>query len=252
MADSKREIERKYEATPGTRLPDLTRVAGVSAVVHRGLRELDAVYYDTEDLRLAADSLTLRRRTGGDDAGFGISSSRSPPASATRSTPRSPTPCRTAWPGCSAPGSGTRRRSPSSGCSPPGTSTTCSTRTASCSPSSASTRSAPNGSPHRRTAPRPPGPRSRSSWRTTATPPSSTPSSSGSTRPAYGPRPRRRSWPGPWPRPPRRSSGGRRRAARLPRSRQATTFSPTYATRSRPSSDSTPPYAATSPTPCTG
>ncbi|MGW4228155.1 CYTH and CHAD domain-containing protein [Streptomyces sp. NPDC004980] len=70
MADSKREIERKYEATPETRLPDLTRVAGVSAVVHRGLRELDAVYYDTEDLRLAAGSLTLRRRTGGDDAGW--------------------------------------------------------------------------------------------------------------------------------------------------------------------------------------
>lgn len=70
MADSKREVERKYEATPETRLPDLTRAAGVSAVVNRGLSELDAVYYDTEDLRLAADSLTLRRRTGGGDAGW--------------------------------------------------------------------------------------------------------------------------------------------------------------------------------------
>ncbi|MFD9504075.1 CHAD domain-containing protein [Streptomyces sp. NPDC060035] len=70
MADSKREVERKYEATPETRLPDLTRAAGVSAVVHRGLTELDAVYYDTEDFRLAAGSLTLRRRTGGDDAGW--------------------------------------------------------------------------------------------------------------------------------------------------------------------------------------
>ncbi|MFJ6851711.1 CHAD domain-containing protein [Streptomyces sp. NPDC091271] len=70
MADSKREIERKYEATPETKLPDLTRAAGVSTVVHRGLSELDAVYYDTEDFRLASDSLTLRRRTGGDDAGW--------------------------------------------------------------------------------------------------------------------------------------------------------------------------------------
>lgn len=70
MADSKREIERKYEATGATQLPDLSRVAGVSAVDHRGVRDLDAVYYDTEDLRLAADSLTLRRRTGGDDAGW--------------------------------------------------------------------------------------------------------------------------------------------------------------------------------------
>lgn len=70
MADSKREIERKYEAAPETRLPDLTKVAGVSAVVHRGVSELDAVYYDTHDFRLAADSLTLRRRTGGSDAGW--------------------------------------------------------------------------------------------------------------------------------------------------------------------------------------
>ncbi|MEU8830977.1 CYTH and CHAD domain-containing protein [Streptomyces sp900116325] len=70
MADSKREIERKYEATVDTRLPELTRVAGVAAVDHRGVMELDAVYYDTEDQRLAADSLTLRRRTGGDDEGW--------------------------------------------------------------------------------------------------------------------------------------------------------------------------------------
>ncbi|MFG3494116.1 CHAD domain-containing protein [Streptomyces sp. NPDC047928] len=70
MADTKREIERKYEATSDTRLPDLTRVPGVSAVTDQGTAELDAVYYDTADLRLAAHSLTLRRRTGGDDAGW--------------------------------------------------------------------------------------------------------------------------------------------------------------------------------------
>ncbi|MFE0425267.1 CHAD domain-containing protein [Streptomyces sp. NPDC058953] len=70
MADTKREIERKYEATPETRLPDLTRVPGVSTVVDQGTTELDAVYYDTQDLRLAAASITLRRRTGGADAGW--------------------------------------------------------------------------------------------------------------------------------------------------------------------------------------
>ncbi|WP_406287781.1 CHAD domain-containing protein [Streptomyces sp. NBC_00209] len=70
MADSKREIERKYEATDATRLPDLGRVAGVGSVAHEGVMELDAVYYDTEDLRLAAGSVTLRRRTGGSDAGW--------------------------------------------------------------------------------------------------------------------------------------------------------------------------------------
>lgn len=70
MADTKREIERKYEATPDTRLPDLTKVAGVADVTHHGVTELDAVYYDTADLRLAAGSLTLRRRTGGADEGW--------------------------------------------------------------------------------------------------------------------------------------------------------------------------------------
>ncbi|MET7618975.1 CYTH and CHAD domain-containing protein [Streptomyces sp. NPDC005408] len=70
MADTKREIERKYEATPETRLPDLSRVPKVAAVVDKGVAELDAVYYDTADLRLAAASITLRRRTGGSDAGW--------------------------------------------------------------------------------------------------------------------------------------------------------------------------------------
>ncbi|MFE5855651.1 CHAD domain-containing protein [Streptomyces sp. NPDC056500] len=70
MADTKREIERKYEATPETKLPKLSKVAGVSAVVDHGTAELDAVYYDTAELRLAAASITLRRRTGGSDAGW--------------------------------------------------------------------------------------------------------------------------------------------------------------------------------------
>lgn len=87
MADSKREIERKYEATVDTRLPDLTRVAAVAAVDHRGVMELDAVYYDTEDLRLAADALTLRRRTGGADAGWHL---KFPVASGIRDEIRAP------------------------------------------------------------------------------------------------------------------------------------------------------------------
>ncbi|MFF1350290.1 CHAD domain-containing protein [Streptomyces sp. NPDC058322] len=87
MADSKREIERKYEATAATRLPDLSRVAGVVAVAHRGVTELDAVYYDTEDLRLAAASLTLRRRTGGSDAGWHL---KFPVASGIRDELREP------------------------------------------------------------------------------------------------------------------------------------------------------------------
>ncbi|WP_155058429.1 CYTH and CHAD domain-containing protein [Streptomyces blattellae] len=69
MADTKREIERKYESDESG-LPDLTGVAGVAAVIDKGLAELDATYYDTADTRLAAASITLRRRTGGSDAGW--------------------------------------------------------------------------------------------------------------------------------------------------------------------------------------
>jgi CHAD domain-containing protein len=69
MADAKREIERKYESDDSG-LPDLTGVGGVAAVLDKGLVELDAVYYDTADERLAAANLTLRRRTGGSDAGW--------------------------------------------------------------------------------------------------------------------------------------------------------------------------------------
>ncbi|MFE9853521.1 CHAD domain-containing protein [Streptomyces sp. NPDC005576] len=72
MGDVKREIERKYEAAPGTGLPDLTGVAGTARSVPRGVAELDAVYHDTEDFRLAAGSVTLRRRTGGDDEGWHV------------------------------------------------------------------------------------------------------------------------------------------------------------------------------------
>ncbi|MFC9678573.1 CHAD domain-containing protein [Streptomyces sp. NPDC056948] len=69
MAETKREIERKYESDESG-LPDLTGAAGVAAVVDKGVAHLDATYYDTVDERLAASSVTLRRRTGGSDAGW--------------------------------------------------------------------------------------------------------------------------------------------------------------------------------------
>ncbi|MFF3211056.1 CHAD domain-containing protein [Streptomyces sp. NPDC002886] len=74
MADTKREIERKFEfrtTKAGRRgVPDLTGTDAIAAVTDQGTAELDAVYYDTPDQRLAADGLTLRRRTGGKDAGW--------------------------------------------------------------------------------------------------------------------------------------------------------------------------------------
>ncbi|MEV0633650.1 CYTH and CHAD domain-containing protein [Streptomyces sp. NPDC050619] len=69
MADTKREIERKYESDESG-LPDLTGVAGIASVIDKGVAHLDATYYDTVDERLAASSITLRRRTGGSDAGW--------------------------------------------------------------------------------------------------------------------------------------------------------------------------------------
>ncbi|MEU1373221.1 CYTH and CHAD domain-containing protein [Streptomyces triculaminicus] len=76
MADTVREIERKYEARAGAGgtppLPDLSAAAPVASVTDRGTAELDAVYYDTADHRLAAAGITLRRRTGGTDAGWHV------------------------------------------------------------------------------------------------------------------------------------------------------------------------------------
>ncbi|MFJ8635707.1 CHAD domain-containing protein [Streptomyces sp. NPDC093568] len=73
MTQSKRETERKYDAPSAedtSWLPELTGVDRIAAVLEQGMDELDAVYYDTDDLRLAGASATLRRRTGGDDEGW--------------------------------------------------------------------------------------------------------------------------------------------------------------------------------------
>ncbi|MET7844318.1 CYTH and CHAD domain-containing protein [Streptomyces sp. NPDC005356] len=73
MVQSMQETERKYEVPSSSDtswLPPLDRVEGVTSVVDRSLEELDAVYYDTDDLRLSGSSAILRRRTGGSDAGW--------------------------------------------------------------------------------------------------------------------------------------------------------------------------------------
>ncbi|WP_438487991.1 CYTH and CHAD domain-containing protein [Streptomyces sp. S186] len=71
MAHTVREIERKYETGPDAgRLPDLTRAGRVATAAAHDPQDLDAVYYDTPDQRLAVDGVTLRRRTGGPDEGW--------------------------------------------------------------------------------------------------------------------------------------------------------------------------------------
>lgn len=63
-----REIERKLEVDDDWTVPELPRAVGCA----RALRPLvlTAVYYDTDDLRLARHRITLRRRTGGVDDGW--------------------------------------------------------------------------------------------------------------------------------------------------------------------------------------
>jgi CHAD domain-containing protein len=74
-----REVERKYLAEDDAPLPSPARLvaqAGVLPDPGSTLTEseetalLEAVYHDTEDLRLAAAGLSVRRRTGGHDAGW--------------------------------------------------------------------------------------------------------------------------------------------------------------------------------------
>jgi CHAD domain-containing protein len=70
MTETVREVERKYDVEPSFRLPDLGSLPGVRTVDPPQEQELSATYFDTADRRLAAHSLTLRRRTGGTDAGW--------------------------------------------------------------------------------------------------------------------------------------------------------------------------------------
>ena len=64
------ETERKYEAGPDFTLPDLTGLAAAAATGGARTDELRAVYFDTAGLALAGAGITLRRRTGGPDAGW--------------------------------------------------------------------------------------------------------------------------------------------------------------------------------------
>ncbi len=65
-----REVEKKLRVHALFRLPDLTDIPGLGEIRAEPTRTLTAVYHDTEDLRLFRWGITLRRREGGDDAGW--------------------------------------------------------------------------------------------------------------------------------------------------------------------------------------
>ena len=64
------EIERKFDAKDSALLPPLRDLPGVDRVEGPVEHRLEAEYFDTKDLRLASARITLRRRTGGEDAGW--------------------------------------------------------------------------------------------------------------------------------------------------------------------------------------
>lgn len=64
------EIERKYDVDDDVVLPDLLGLVDAAQVEPQGTLELSAIYYDTVELDLIRAGITLRRRTGGDDAGW--------------------------------------------------------------------------------------------------------------------------------------------------------------------------------------
>ncbi|HEV7210142.1 MAG TPA: CYTH and CHAD domain-containing protein [Blastococcus sp.] len=66
------EIERKFDVGPDFAVPDLVGVAGVASVADVEEIDLAATYHDSADLRLLRSRVTLRRRTGGADAGWHV------------------------------------------------------------------------------------------------------------------------------------------------------------------------------------
>ncbi len=66
------EREAKYDTPDGFQLPDLAHTGDVADVGPPAVHDLDATYIDTVDLRLARHHVTVRRRRGGDDAGWHV------------------------------------------------------------------------------------------------------------------------------------------------------------------------------------
>ncbi len=64
------EIERKYDVGRENELPALDGIESAGPVAQPLTFELEAVYFDTVGLDLARNGITLRRRSGGQDAGW--------------------------------------------------------------------------------------------------------------------------------------------------------------------------------------
>src|ERR1700749_4926928 len=64
------EEELKFAFGDSTVSPSFEGIAAVARVEKAPIQSLDATYFDTPDHDLARNKITLRRRTGGTDAGW--------------------------------------------------------------------------------------------------------------------------------------------------------------------------------------
>ena len=64
------EVERKFDVVESTVSPSFEGIAAVAHVDKSPIESLDATYFDTPTQDLARNKITLRRRTGGHDAGW--------------------------------------------------------------------------------------------------------------------------------------------------------------------------------------
>ena len=64
------EVERKFDVVESTVSPSFEGIAAVARVEKSPTETLDATYFDTPAQDLARNKITLRRRTGGSDAGW--------------------------------------------------------------------------------------------------------------------------------------------------------------------------------------
>jgi CHAD domain-containing protein len=72
MTTIQAEREAKFEGTGVFDPQGLRQLPGVARLREETAEELDAIYYDTADLRLLTHGVTLRRRSGGHDAGWHV------------------------------------------------------------------------------------------------------------------------------------------------------------------------------------
>lgn len=78
------EIEKKYDVGDEAAVPAMESLPGVTSVGQPHTAVLEAVYFDTASHALASRRITLRRRTGGTDAGWHLKlPPKAPEASAT-------------------------------------------------------------------------------------------------------------------------------------------------------------------------